>query len=67
MDTRAISFSNNYAMKSDFDNMPEDDFTIEFWARTTALEGDTNEGEEFSEFFSFASISPGDGIVGNDG
>eukprot|EP01024_Parvocaulis_polyphysoides_P075800 TRINITY_DN980_c0_g3_i3.p1 TRINITY_DN980_c0_g3~~TRINITY_DN980_c0_g3_i3.p1 ORF type:complete len:1054 (-),score=150.66 TRINITY_DN980_c0_g3_i3:249-3056(-) len=67
MDTRAISFSNNYAMKSDFDNMPEDDFTIEFWARTTALEGDTSEGEEFSEFFSFASISPGDGIVGNDG
>eukprot|EP01023_Acetabularia_acetabulum_P041229 TRINITY_DN400_c4_g1_i3.p1 TRINITY_DN400_c4_g1~~TRINITY_DN400_c4_g1_i3.p1 ORF type:complete len:1004 (+),score=177.52 TRINITY_DN400_c4_g1_i3:132-3143(+) len=68
MQTKAISFSNNYAIKSDFDNMPEDDFSIEFWARTSSLdENIRSEGEEYAEFFSFASISPGDGMVGNDG
>eukprot|EP01025_Chloroclados_australasicus_P038522 TRINITY_DN3971_c0_g1_i4.p1 TRINITY_DN3971_c0_g1~~TRINITY_DN3971_c0_g1_i4.p1 ORF type:complete len:634 (+),score=46.13 TRINITY_DN3971_c0_g1_i4:276-2177(+) len=58
-------------MKTDYNKMPQGDFTVEFWARTSKLDADNmknnGEGEEYAEFFSFASISPGDFEVGNDG
>eukprot|EP01026_Neomeris_dumetosa_P051141 TRINITY_DN4496_c0_g1_i1.p1 TRINITY_DN4496_c0_g1~~TRINITY_DN4496_c0_g1_i1.p1 ORF type:complete len:1030 (-),score=176.63 TRINITY_DN4496_c0_g1_i1:568-3657(-) len=71
LQTKAITFNNNYAIKPDFTSMPTKDFTIEFWARTGKLTDDTQdlnprEVPQFSEFISFATVSQGDGQVGND-
>lgn len=66
--TGALKFKNSYAMNSNITNMPTKDITIEFWARAK-LNYNANEtyaNERYAEFFSYATQSLGDNIVGND-
>eukprot|EP01023_Acetabularia_acetabulum_P045632 TRINITY_DN4636_c0_g1_i1.p1 TRINITY_DN4636_c0_g1~~TRINITY_DN4636_c0_g1_i1.p1 ORF type:complete len:894 (+),score=183.65 TRINITY_DN4636_c0_g1_i1:220-2682(+) len=69
LQTHALSFHNNYAMQPNFEDMPQRDFTIEFWAKTGELDTkpySAQEAPQYSEFLSFATVSVGDDIVGND-
>lgn len=49
-----LSFKNNYAMNMNYRGMPEEDFTVEFYARTPAYEA--LDLDTWSEFFSFAAF-----------
>jgi len=59
--TWAMTFKNNFAMNQGFEGMPEGDISVEFWARTPAI-NTSAKLHTWSEFFSFASmISSGSG------
>lgn len=64
----ALEFSNNYAINTNVQDIPEKDVTVEFWAKTASLDTD-KEGDvpAMYEFFSFATTLHGDGDTGNDG
>ena len=61
-DTSALSFQNNYALATEISNMPTQDLTVEFWARTPKYEN--NNGSTHQEFLSFATHLPGGAMPG---
>lgn len=54
LETGGLDFSNNYAFNPSMVNMPRDDFTVEFWAKTPAYT-DRTSGNSFQSFFSYAT------------
>ena len=50
-----VSFKNNFAMNQNFRGMPEEDITVEFWARTPAVGID--QADTYSDFLSFATFA----------
>jgi hypothetical protein len=54
LETGGLEFTNNYAFNPSMVNMPRDDFTVEFWARTPAYT-DRTSGNSFQSFFSYAT------------
>eukprot|EP00210_Caulerpa_lentillifera_P004763 g4547.t1 len=63
--THALTFKNNYAMNSEITGFPQEDITVEFWARSGALTGSPMTNERYSEFFSFASLKESDDATGS--
>lgn len=63
-----LDFSNNYAINTQVEGMPDKDVTVEFWAKTPALNSD-DQGDvpAMYEFLSFATTLRGDGNTENDG
>lgn len=55
LSTGSLSFANNYAFNPEMINMPERDFTVEFWARTPAYDGDKSTTNSFTSLFSYAT------------
>ena len=54
LSTGSLNFANNYAFNPAMVNMPEKDFTVEFWARTPAYNEDTTTNS-FTTLFSYAT------------
>lgn len=54
LETGGLEFTNNYAFNPSMVNMPCDDFTVEFWAKTPAYT-DRTSGNSFQSFFSYAT------------
>ncbi len=54
LETGGLEFTNNYAFNPGMVNMPRDDFTVEFWAKTPAYR-DRTSGNSFQSFFSYAT------------
>lgn len=57
-DTGGLEFTNNYAFNPGMVNMPRDDFTVEFWAKTPEYR-DRTSGNSFQSFFSYATHTEG--------
>eukprot|EP01025_Chloroclados_australasicus_P009636 TRINITY_DN1368_c0_g1_i9.p1 TRINITY_DN1368_c0_g1~~TRINITY_DN1368_c0_g1_i9.p1 ORF type:complete len:1131 (+),score=146.11 TRINITY_DN1368_c0_g1_i9:92-3394(+) len=57
-------FKNAWAMNTDVTDMPDEDFTVEFWAQTPTLLN--NASFQQPGIFSFASVDPGNGDVTDD-
>ena len=53
-ETGGLEFTNNYAFNPSMVNMPRDDFTVEFWAKTPKY-ADRTSGNSFQSFFSYAT------------
>ena len=53
-ETGGLEFTNNYAFNPGMVNMPRDDFTVEFWAKTPKYT-DRTSGNSFQSFFSYAT------------
>ena len=54
LETGGLEFTNNYAFNPSMVNMPRDDFTVEFWAKTPTYT-DRTSGNPFQSFFSYAT------------
>lgn len=56
----ALSFRNNYAMNQGIHIMPTGDFTVEFWARTPALNASSSGANVYYEFFNYGAAAGAD-------
>ena len=54
LETGGLELTNNYAFNPSMVNMPRDDFTVEFWAKTPKY-SDRTSGNSFQSFFSYAT------------
>ncbi len=63
LETGGLEFTNNYAFNPSMVNMPRDDFTVEFWAKTPAYT-DRTSGNSFQSFFSYATHTEKDSTCG---
>lgn len=54
--TGSLRFKNNFGLKKDTNNMPDKDFSIEFWARGQKLSDEKDNQDKISEFISFAAL-----------
>ncbi|KAK9918751.1 hypothetical protein WJX75_006574 [Coccomyxa subellipsoidea] len=54
LSTGSLNFANNYVFNPEMINMPESDFTVEFWARTPAYD-ESNGTNSFTTLFSYAT------------
>lgn len=56
-DVGVVTFRDNYIMNRGFEGMPQEDITIDFWARTPEYSPEKGDTAHHSEFLSFSSFA----------